>query len=155
MHAVELEVEQLAYAQPTCPSQEQCIGSESELGSSEGLAETPVGVDGQIARKGARQAWGVGTEDEPSFGYICPSPLGDVIEEAGNGMHPSCLIGGRDRLAVLGVDRIRHRVQVGLYVPLSIKLSQRLEFGVDVSEEAAEVDKTSRHTGHRVGPAGS
>ena len=74
MHAVELEVEQLADAQPAGPGQQQGVGGEPELGASECLAETPVGVDGQIAGKGLGQAGHVGAEDEAPLRVRLPSP---------------------------------------------------------------------------------
>ena len=36
---------------------------------------------------------------------------------------------------------------------LSVEVSQRCEFGVEVSEEAAEVNQARRHAGHSVGSA--
>ena len=151
VHAVEFEVEQLADAQPTGPGQEQSVGREPEIGASKSLAETPVGVDGQVARKGPWQTRGVRAEYEAPLRCVFPSPLGDVIEEDRNGQDPPGLIGGRDRLAVLGVDRTGHRVQVGLDVALSIEVSQRGEIGVVVSEETAEVNQARRHAGHGLG----
>jgi hypothetical protein len=36
-------------------------------------------------------------------------------------------------------------------VTLSVEVSQRIESGVVISEEAAEVDQARRHAGHRLG----
>ena len=41
-----------------------------------------------------------------------------------------------------------HRVQVGLDVPLSVELGERGEVGVELGEEAAEVDEAGGHAGH-------
>ena len=151
VHAVEFEVEELADAQPAGSSQEQRVGRQPEIGASQGLAETPIGVDGQVARKRPGQTRGVCAEYEAPLWCVFPSPLGDVVEEDRNGQDPPGLISGRDRLAVLGVDRTGHRVQVGLDVALSVEVSERSEIWVVVSEETAEVNQARRHAGHGLG----
>ena len=53
--------------------------------ASKRLAETPVGVDGQVARKRPRQTRRISAEYQAPLWCLCPTPLGDVIEEARNG----------------------------------------------------------------------
>jgi hypothetical protein len=81
VHAVELQVEELADAQPTRPLEHQGIGGEAELGAAERLGEPTVGVDRQVTRERAGQAGDVGAEDEAAGGGLLPAPLGDVGEE--------------------------------------------------------------------------
>ena len=52
---------------PQARAKQQCVGGQAELGTSKRLAETPVGVDGQVAGKRSRQTRDVGAEDQPTF----------------------------------------------------------------------------------------
>ena len=107
MHAVELQVEQLADAQPARPLEEQSASAARRYsGRSSGLARRRSASTRQVTRERAREGRGT-SERKISLraGASLPAPFGDVGEEVRHHEDAPSLIGSRDHLAVLLVDR--------------------------------------------------
>ena len=149
MHAVQLEVGQLADAHPGGPQQQQCVGAQPVRRGLQRGQQRPFGVRGQVAGQRVRQRGRVAGEDQPPGRGLGPAPLGDGVQEAADGQDAALGGGGGDRLAGAVVDRRGDLIEVGLDVTLPVQQRQRGQAWVVAGEEPAEVRELGRGALHR------
>ena len=154
VHAVELEVEQLADPQPAGPLEQQRAGRQLIGRLAQRGGEPPVGVHGQVARQDPGQLRDVAGEDELPGRRVVPAPGGDVGEEVPGREDPLLLLAGGDRGAGAAVGGIGGRCEVGLDVTLPVQARQGDQAGVGPGEEPAEVHQPGGQAGDGLGLAG-
>ncbi len=149
MHAVQLEVGQLADAHPGGPPQQQRVGAQPVRRGLQRRQQRPFGVRGQVAGQRVRQLGCIPREDQPPGRGLGPAPLGDGVQEAAHRLDALFGGGGGDWLAGAVVDRCGDLGQVRLDVTLPVQQRQRGQARVVPGQEPAEVRQLGRGALHR------
>ena len=149
VHAVQLEVGQLADAHPGGPHQQQRVGTQPVRRGLQRGQQRSFLVGGQVAGQRVRQLGRIPREDQPPGRGLGPAPLGDGVQEAADGLDALLGGGGGDRRSGAVVDRDRDLVQVRLDVAPAVQQRQRGQVRVVAGEEPAEVRQLGRGALHR------
>ena len=149
MHAVQLEVGQLADAHPGGPHQQQRVGAQPVRRGLQRRQQRAFLVGGQVAGQRVRQLRCVAGEEQPPGRGFGPAPFGDGVQEAADRLDAGLGGGGGDRLPGAVVDRRGDLGQVGLDVTLPVQCRQRGQARVVAGQEPAEVRELGRGALHR------